>query len=573
MKFLNSVVMKLWLTIILIVTTVLIILSVALVSFFNSYFISQTAESLYRNAQKVENVLLSHHDQQDAMDYSKELIENPAGLVILKKPNDSYDDQNDLNKIMVNEVKKNNAFEQTIIERRHVTRTIKVNYQGETHQYILLAYPLSAYDDKGVILLYQDINSIQDTFRYVSLIILISALLLIIITTIFAFFLSTRITKPLLLLKDSAFKVARGEKTVNIETYSRDEIGALAVAFKKMENEIDKNMNELITERNVRDNLIHSMADGVLSYGVNMDDQLVNPKAKEFLNIISQKEKVQLQETINQVIISKETIHFEVEVKNHFYVVIVSPIFKEEHKTGAVALIRDMTEERLNDEMKKRFIANVSHELRTPIQMLQGYTEALLDDIVETKEEQIEFLNIILDESKRLNRLVNELLSIAKYDAGEMNLDIEQVHLEQLFVKLRQTFQQRLIENKVELIIHNQVNQWMLDYDKMFQVFTNLIDNAIRYTNLNATIELNSIEVDGHLVIKIIDNGVGISEEHLQHIFDRFYKADEARTRGNHGTGLGLFIVKSIIERHDGDIQVESVQNKGTTFTIRIPKA
>ncbi|WP_246143112.1 ATP-binding protein [Macrococcus equipercicus] len=553
-------------------TTVLIILSIALVSFFNAYFISETGNNLYQNATKIEQVLMSRHNQQDSLDYAKELIENPAGLIIIKskaaltKP---FDDP--LKQMMVDQVRTNKDYKKVFEQEQHVTKTINVQYQGELHRYILLGFPSQAFNTNGAIILYQDINSISDTIQYICLIILIVTLLLIILTTIFAFFLSTRITKPLLLLKDSAFKVARGEQTGRLDTQSRDEIGELTVAFNKMEQDIRRNISSIKAERNVRDKLIDAMADGVLSYNLDIEAQLKNPMADRFLALIDDEAKAVLTERFNAVTTLEQTETYSVTAHHHHFVIIISPV-KTNQKIGAVALIRDMTEEYQNDEMKKRFIANVSHELRTPIQMLQGYTEALLDGIGETKEERDEFLYIILDESKRLNRMVNELLNVARYDAGSNEMLLEDVQVKSLFDKVATNFNQRLSDNGVQLTVEvDDELHWRMDYDKMIQVLTNLIDNAIRYTHAGDKVMLQAAG-DDVLEMIVMDTGVGIAASHLPHIFDRFYKVDAARTRGNHGTGLGLFIVQAIVQSHGGTITVASEAGQGTKFMISIPK-
>ncbi|ULG71042.1 ATP-binding protein [Macrococcus brunensis] len=558
----------------MIVTTVLLILSVALVGFFNSYFISETGKTLYQQANKIESILMSRHNQEDAMNYVMELVENPAGLIIVENKSQLTDRHDDLKQIMIDEFRTNPDFNAVFDENKHVTKIIDVNYQDERHRYILLGFPSQAFQDKGAIILYQDINSISSTLQYVSLIILITALILIVLSTIFAFFLSNKITKPLLRLKESAFQVAKGERAQKIKTTSRDEIGELTVAFNKMEDDIRNNIASIETERNLRDKLINAMADGVLSYHMDLDQQLMNPKAEQFLTLISEDDKIQLEQSFEEVVKTNDSEVIEIATLNHYFVVIISPVRRAaaNNQIGAVALIRDMTEEHRNDEMKKRFVADVSHELRTPIQMLQGYTEALLDDIVETPEDRKEFLNIILDESKRLNRLVNELLNVARYDAGDVKLHLEEMPVVALLDKVKSTFNQSLTDNKLSLIVDSPPGlAWSLDYDKMIQVLTNLVDNAVRYTHEGDAIHL-TVKAGDALTIEVSDSGVGISPEHLPHLFDRFYKVDAARTRGKHGTGLGLFIVKSIIESHGGHITVSSEQGRGTTFKIVIPK-
>lgn len=576
MRYFNSVVIKLWLTILFIVTAVLIILSVSLMGFFNSYLKSESGHTLKQQAEKAELVLTSHHDQSDALTYVKELIENPAGIIIVQNKSDldiTYDDP--LKQLMVDEIKGNDAFDKVFEKDEYVVKDIKVNYQDNRHEYILIGYPSQAFNHKDSgIFIYQDTNSMDDAQNYITFIIFIVAMLLLILTTIFAFFLSNKITKPLLLLKTAAFNLARGERNNKIAVYSRDEIGELALAFNKMEQEITLNISKISQERNLRDRLINAMEDGVLSFNMDLEKQLQNPMAERFLDDISQEDTDILSKLVNQVMQSDETIYHEISTFNKHYVLIISPVKNttQGQNNGAVAIIRDMSEEKKIDMMKQQFIANVSHELRTPIQMLQGYTEAILDGIVVEKDDVDEFLNIILDESKRLNRLVNELINVARIDAGETTLNKEAMDISPLLEKNIQNFKQSAIEHETTVQLDlKHTKEVVIDYDKIFQVITNLLDNAMRYTKSGDTIKISTYNDTDNLYIKIADTGVGIAKEHINHIFDRFYKVDQARTRGKHGTGLGLFIVKAIIEKHHGEIKVESEQGVGTTFTISIP--
>ncbi|WP_414054983.1 ATP-binding protein [Macrococcus equi] len=576
MRYFNSVVIKLWLTILFIVTAVLIILSASLIGFFNAYLKSESGHALKQQAEKAELVLTSHHDKSDAMTYVKELIENPAGLIIVRNKADLKETNEDpLRQLMVDEIKNNDEYDKVFTKDKYVMKDIKVDYQGVQHEYILIGYPSQAFNmkDSGIFI-YQDTNSMDDAQSYITLIIFVVAMILLLLSTIFAFFLSNKITKPLLLLKAAAFNIARGERNNKVAVHSRDEIGELALAFNKMEQQISLNISKISQERNLRDRLINAMEDGVLSFNMDLEKQLQNPKAEKFLDEITQEDTDILSQLVNKVMVSDETVYHEIATNDKHYVLIISPVKNTSHgqNNGAVAIIRDMSEEKRIDNMKQQFIANVSHELRTPIQMLQGYTEAILDGIVEDKEDVDEFLNIILDESKRLNRLVNELINVARIDAGETTLNKELMDITPLIEKNVQNFKQSAQEHETPLILNlEHTRKVEIDYDKIFQVLTNLLDNAMRYTKKGDSIIIATHNDDHNFYIEVIDTGVGIAKEHIEHIFDRFYKVDKARTRGKHGTGLGLFIVKAIIERHGGKIAVTSVQGQGTTFSISIP--
>lgn len=215
----------------------------------------------------------------------------------------------------------------------------------------------------------------------------------------------------------------------------------------------------------------------------------------------------------------------------------------------------------------------MSHELRTPIALLQGYTESIVDGVVTEPDEIHESLAIVLDESKRLNRLVNELLNVARMDAEGLSVEKETQPISDLLNKMRIKYRQQAtdLELNMQFEVNNQ-QLWNYDMDRMDQVLTNLIDNASRYTQPGDTISVTTDEDNSYNILRITDTGTGIAPEHLQQVFDRFYKVDASRKRGKQGTGLGLFICKMIIEEHGGIIEVESQVGEGTTFIIKLPK-
>jgi two-component system sensor histidine kinase ResE len=252
----------------------------------------------------------------------------------------------------------------------------------------------------------------------------------------------------------------------------------------------------------------------------------------------------------------------------------MTPLYNQTKIRGAVAVLRDMTEERRLEKMRQDFIANVSHELRTPMVMLQGYSEAILDDIVQTKEEINEFVQIIYDESVRLGKLVNELLDLARMESGNVELHIGEVDIHPFVEKIGRKFQGIAKDKEVALTVdfQNPIEQYPFDADRMEQVLTNLIDNAIRHTNAGGHVTLVINTINNGLTFEVQDSGAGIPEEDIPFLFDRFYKADKARTRGKKGgTGLGLAIAKNIVQGHDGKIAVSSVVGEGTTFSVYLP--
>lgn len=579
MNRLNSVVVKLWLSIILIVTTVLLLLSGFLITFLQSYNTSSTGENLYNDATKIERLLLNSHEKDSAIDYAKVLVEDPAGLIIVKDKNDLTKSSDDpLKEVMNHEIKTNHAFDKVFTSDKHVIKEINLSYNGEKHRYLLLGYPSQAFHgDNAGIFLFQDINSINEAQNVVTLSILISAIILLIVSTIFAFFLSSRITKPLIQLKHAAFKVAKGHYTEKVPIYSRDEIGELGLAFNKMSKDIRKNIDDVKSKNNIQEKLIDSMIDGVL--GINNKNEIIisNSKADGFLKEVKAFDHVDLSIQSNDTFKTKTTQFHEYALGHKYYVVISTYIesIQNDGSSGIVVIIRDMTEEHHMDQMKKDFIASVSHELRTPISMLQGYTEAIVDGVVTDKKDVDDFLYIILDESKRLSRLINELLEVAKMDAEGIKVNLDTFNITSLINKIDTKFLPQARENGLNMKVTHvgESENWFGDCDRIEQILTNLIDNAIRYTHKDD--EINVVfndTADDDFIITVTDTGVGIAKEHLEQIFDRFYKVDASRTRGKHGTGLGLFIVRKITEAHNGTIHVESTEGEGTQFIIKLPK-
>ncbi|MDO5374751.1 MAG: ATP-binding protein [Staphylococcus rostri] len=577
MKRLNSVVIKLWLTIILIVTTVLILLSAALITFIQYYFTQKTEQSLYENAESISAIIEKTDNRQLAIKHSELLLEGHKGIIILPDRAGQTTKQ-PMKKQMLKIIKRDDQLSKVQESQKKVLKHVSLKTDGKQRAYVLLGYPTKDADgQQSVIYIYEDLRSIDDTNNVIAVIILITAVIFLIITTIFAFFLSTRITNPLRELKTQAQEVAKGNYDMKVHVQTKDEIGELAIAFNQMSEHIQNHIDAITTSKNIRDTLINSMVQGVL--GINHKRQIIlsNNLAHKMMLDMSAEDKALFEAQINETFASETTEYREYEINQRHYAVIMSYIdrIQTNRESGLVVVIRDMTQEHHVEQMKKDFIASVSHELRTPISLLQGYTESIVDGIVTEPEDIHEFLLIVLDETKRLSRLVNELLDVAKIDADGINITPETRPMYELVNKMATKYRQQASE--LELTLDFQLNgtmleNWYYDFDRMEQVLTNLVDNASRYTKPGDKISIRAHETTLHQVLTVQDTGVGIAPEHLDKVFERFYKADAARKRGKQGTGLGLFITRMIIDAHHGLIDVKSEVNVGTTFTIKLPK-
>ncbi len=429
----------------------------------------------------------------------------------------------------------------------------------------------------GAVVMYQAIEDFNGTVAEVRKLIFVVGVIGFIMTTVFAFFLSSRITSPLRQMKETAHRIAEGDFHAEIPIRTHDEIGDLASTFNTMASRLNQVVNALSQEKEQLSSVLRSMVNGVLM--IDAEGQIVvsNPPARQFLRDWEYERErksipTPIYELFQRVVESEQEVQADIQVQGRVWSVVMSPLYDRDQVRGAVAMLRDMTREWKLDKLRKDFVANVSHELRTPLSMLQGYSEAIVDGIASTPEEHKELAKIIYDESVRMTKLVNELLDLARMEAGHVELHPEELlirpYLERIHRKFYNLAKERGINLQLELSTTRE--RVTADPDRMEQVLTNLIDNALRHTPTNGTVTIRATG-DDPLLLEVSDTGSGISQEDLPFVFERFYKADKARTRGRAGTGLGLAIAKNIVEAHEGTITVHSKIGEGTTFTIELP--
>ncbi|WNS74080.1 ATP-binding protein [Bacillus sp. DTU_2020_1000418_1_SI_GHA_SEK_038] len=586
----RSVVGKVWVTILLLVSLVLFILTIMLLEFFENYHINEMERGLTNTAQKISRIL-DEHELNIGLEISWELVDDVTEVVIVTNPNEYYYSPNDNQdfKLPITYLTKDADLEKVITENKTVKKMSVFTADKEKNtndsQVLIIGVPLKgSTSENGAVYIYQSLEVVEETTRTTTKFIFLAAGVAIILTTIFAFFLSTRITAPLRKMREAAFEVARGKFDTEIPYPSQDEMGELAIAFNQMGKQLKFNMAALSQEKEQLASILSGMADGVITFNRDGTILITNPPADRFLrNWYYEQDEVKkdtqavpskVMELFQLAVSTEKEQVGEISIQGRFWVMIVSPLYNDKYIRGAVAVIRDMTEERKLDKLRQDFIANVSHELRTPIAMMQGYSEAIVDDIASTDEEKKEMASVIYDESLRMGRLVNELLDLARMEAGHIQLTMEEIEVKPFLQKVVRKFQGLAKEQEIHLDLQlSEQSAWLrFDPDGIEQVLTNLIDNGIRHTpNLGKVIVSERNDEKG-LYIEVEDSGSGIPEEDLPFVFERFYKADKARTRGRSGTGLGLAIAKNIIHAHKGQITVQSKIGQGTTFSLFIPR-
>lgn len=241
--------------------------------------------------------------------------------------------------------------------------------------------------------------------------------------------------------------------------------------------------------------------------------------------------------------------------------------------TGAVVLFHDITQLKQADEIRRDFVANVSHELRTPLSILRGYIETLLDDPRTTPEEMARMLEVMQRHSKRLGVLVDDLLTLAQLESTNPNLQLSDVRLSELFAAIVRDWGKKFAEKQLsmEVSVAPELPAIRADETRLQEVLYNLLDNALKYSRSGGKVRLQAQSREEEVAVTVSDTGIGINESDLPRIFERFYRADKARSRELGGTGLGLSIVKHIAQMHGGRVEAESKLGEGTTIRVLLP--
>jgi len=244
--------------------------------------------------------------------------------------------------------------------------------------------------------------------------------------------------------------------------------------------------------------------------------------------------------------------------------------------TGALVLFHDITELKKIDQVRRDFVANVSHELRTPLSILRGYIETLLDSPKTPREELTRILHVMERHSDRLELLVEDLLTLAQLESGNPNLQMGTVDLSTLLPEIIRDWEKKLTSKQLNMSIDvpPDLSPIRADRTRLQEALYNLLDNAVKYSRDHGEIRLSARQRDGEIELTVSDEGIGISKEDLPRIFERFYRADKARSADKvRGTGLGLAIVKHIAQLHGGRVEAQSELDKGTTIRVVLPNA
>ncbi|HUI52811.1 MAG TPA: ATP-binding protein, partial [Terriglobales bacterium] len=386
-------------------------------------------------------------------------------------------------------------------------------------------------------------------------------------------------------LKDFSRRVAEGDFRPLPRDGSGDALEALGIALNRTASRLDRTIHTLTEERNLSGAILGSMVEGVAV--VNASEQLVfanqgfaeilgldvPPTAgRKLLEVVRQTELIQ---AVRGVLGGETRVQSEIvtgTLRQHFFAATVAAV-RSGDTNGVVVVLHDITELRKLERVRRDFVANVSHEFRTPLTAIQGFAETLLGGAIDDPQNRTRFLEIILEHSRRLARLTEDLLMLSKMDAERLELEVHAINVRQLIESCVETSQHRAAEKNlnVSTSVPPNLPEIAGDRRRIAEVLQNLLDNAVQYTLAGGKIVLSAEAKGNEVVFTVADTGIGIPRADQPRIFERFYRVDVARSREAGGTGLGLSIAKHLVEAHGGRLWVDSEVGQGSKFHFSVP--
>jgi len=511
----------------------------------------------------------------------------------------------------------------TIGQKTRNSRVKQAIYSGHTEQEVVYSESQGSYytaiqpltnstgDNNTVVGAVYIRASMEDVYKGISSITVIflkSSLIAGLLGIVLSIVISRAITRPIDEMKKQAIQMARGDYSGQVQIYGQDELGQLAIAVNNLSVRVEEAQEASESERRRLDSVLSHMTDGVIATDRRGNITIINETGQDFLNVTS--DDIIGQSLLKVLNIGEEftlrdlletqqemVLDFSNQQEHDLILHVDFSLIQKETGfiSGLVCVLHDVTEQQKNEREQREFVSNVSHELRTPLTSVRSYIEALNDGAWQDPEVAPNFLKVTQEETDRMIRMINDLLSLSRMDQGTSKMNLEFVNLNEFFGYALDRFDMMIKrdqehENDLEPVVTGKLptddpnkkysinrdftnrDLWVeIDTDKFMQVVDNIMNNAIKYSPDGGVITCRLLETHRHVILSISDQGLGIPRKDLGKIFDRFYRVDKARSRQQGGTGLGLAISKEVIEAHHGRIWVDSQEGKGSTFYISLP--
>lgn len=398
------------------------------------------------------------------------------------------------------------------------------------------------------------------------------------------------LSKPVSELSRTAERLASGDYTARTRLHSVDELGRLGETFNLLAETVQSSIAELSLKESRLSSMLANMVEAVVAVDKDMCILAVNPslrrlfslgassaEGRPFLEVLRHAQLNGLLERVienhrehQRGVVSELSVFADQE--RHFEARAV-PIVSGDECSGGLLVLHDITRLRELEQVRREFVANVSHELRTPLTSIRAFTETLLSGGLEDVKNNRDFVATIDHDAERMSRLVEDLLDLSSIESGRRRPQREPTDLLEIarvaVMGFKPSAERRRIA--IEIVENRELPRVPADKRQMRQVFTNLIDNAVKYNKVDGKVVVAAIAEGGRVDVTVRDTGLGIPPEDLPRVFERFYRVEKARSRELGGTGLGLSIVKHIVEAHEGSIDVESAEGRGSTFRFSLP--
>jgi two-component system, OmpR family, phosphate regulon sensor histidine kinase PhoR len=437
------------------------------------------------------------------------------------------------------------------------------------------------------------ISAVDHALKSIQFKVLLAGLVMALFSAILSLVVSRRITHPIGEIRKWAESVAKGAGSMNKgqskpSVHSAEEIEALSESLSRMAEELRLRIEQMSRQRNEMKAVFSSMTEGVIALdseehvlGMNQAAAGIlkcDPKTARGRSIQEVARNTALHKFVEETLSAGDSIEKDIPttpdgeglINGH------GTILRDENgqQIGALVVFNDVTRLRRLENIRRDFVSNVSHEIKTPITAIKGFVETLRDGAVKDPEDAMRFLGIIEKHVDRLEAIIEDLLNLSKIEQAseKEGISLVESRMHDILQNAIQVCHVAVADKKIKMetscadALTASVDPTLLE-----QAIVNLLDNAIKYSDDGKTIQLRVTTEKDFVIIAVQDHGCGISEQHLPRLFERFYRVDKARSRQLGGTGLGLAIVKHIVQAHGGDIKVESIVGKGSTFTIRLP--
>ena len=450
---------------------------------------------------------------------------------------------------------------------------VPITENGKTSGYMRLAVP---------------ITETRQAFSKLWSVVTAAVLVAVFCTIVISFVLSKMVTGPVEKLMEFTRRVSRGDFDFRAQVKSNDEIGELAGALNHMAATIKEKVRLISEGKNRLETVLTNMTSGVIFINGKRQVDLVNPAAERFLSFTGEGSKgvvhdalikhPELSAAIDNALKSCGALEREIKIENPEEAalqVVISPIHNNKGDCiGVVAVLHDITERRKVERMRKDFVGNVSHELKTPVTSIKGFTETLLDGAIDDTETNREFVEIIDKEADRLKRVIQDLLELSRLEGKQVKLNFKPEDLSSIIRSTVQNLSGQIKSKNlnVQIELPEKTVIAAVDRDIVEQILVNLVDNAVKYSPAGGVIEIAVEEREKDVVVRVRDTGMGIPPEDIGRVFERFYRVDKTRSRDQGGKGLGLSIVKHLVDIHGGTVGVTSKQGEGSEFFFALPK-